>query len=48
MQNSLMDRLAELATITDTPGALTRLFLSPAHQRAITLISSWMQDSGYN
>ncbi len=46
MQNSLMDRLAELATITDTPGALTRLFLSPAHQRAITLISSWMQDSG--
>jgi acetylornithine deacetylase/succinyl-diaminopimelate desuccinylase-like protein len=46
MQNSLMNRLAELATISDTPGALTRLFLSPAHQRAITLISAWMQDAG--
>jgi len=46
MQNSLMNRLAELATVTDTPGALTRLFLSPAHQRAITLISAWMQDAG--
>lgn len=46
MQNSLMNRLAELATVTDTPGALTRLFLSPAHQHAIKLISGWMQDAG--
>jgi hydantoinase/carbamoylase family amidase len=46
MQNSLMNRLAELATISDTPGALTRLFLSPAHQRAIALITGWMQDAG--
>ena len=46
MQNSLMTRLAELATLTDTPGALTRLFLSPAHQRAIALISAWMQEAG--
>jgi allantoate deiminase len=45
MQNSLMNRLAELATISDTPGALTRLFLSPAHQRAVTLIEAWMQDA---
>jgi allantoate deiminase len=46
MQDSLMNRLAELATITDTPGALTRLFLSPAHRRAIQLIEGWMRDAG--
>jgi hydantoinase/carbamoylase family amidase len=46
MQNSLMNRLAELATLTDTPGTLTRLVLSPAHQRAIALISAWMQEAG--
>jgi allantoate deiminase len=46
MQDSLMHRLAELATITDTPGQLTRLFLSPAHRRAIQLIEGWMQDAG--
>jgi hydantoinase/carbamoylase family amidase len=46
MQNSLMNRLAQLATVSDTPGTLTRLFLSPAHQRAITLITAWMQDAG--
>jgi allantoate deiminase len=46
MQNSLMNRLKELATLTDTPGALTRLFLSPAHQRAIQLISTWMREAG--
>jgi len=46
MQNSLMNRLAELSTLTDTPGALTRLFLSPAHRRAIMLITAWMQDAG--
>jgi len=46
MQDSLMNRLAELATVTDTPGALTRLFLSPAHRRAIQLIEGWMRDAG--
>jgi allantoate deiminase len=46
MQHSLMNRLAELATLTDTPGAITRLFLSPAHRRAITLIETWMHDAG--
>lgn len=46
MSSSLMRRLAELAAITDTPGALTRLFLSPAHKRAIALVESWMQKAG--
>ena len=46
MSSSLMRRLAELAAITDTPGALTRLFLSPAHKRAITLVECWMREAG--
>ena len=46
MSHSLMNRLAELGRITDTPGALTRLFLSPAHQRAILLVEAWMQEAG--
>jgi len=46
MQDSLMNRLAELATVTDIPGQLTRLFLSPAHRRAIRLIEGWMADAG--
>ncbi len=46
MSHSLMTRLAELAAITDTPGALTRLFLSPAHALAIALVESWMREAG--
>ena len=46
MPDTLMNRLAELATITDIPGALTRLFLSPAHARAIPLVAGWMQAAG--
>jgi allantoate deiminase len=43
---SLMNRLAELAAVTDTPGALTRLFLSPAHAKAIPLVEGWMRKAG--
>jgi len=43
---SLMNRLAELAAVTDTPGALTRLFLSPAHAKAIPLVEGWMREAG--
>lgn len=46
MSSSLMRRLAELAAITDTPGALTRLFLSPAHKRAIALVESGCKRPG--
>jgi allantoate deiminase len=42
----LMDRLAELATASDTPEGLTRLFLSPAHARAVAMVQSWMQEAG--
>jgi hydantoinase/carbamoylase family amidase len=42
----LMDRLAELAAVTDGPEGLTRLFLSPAHRRAAGLVAGWMRDAG--
>jgi allantoate deiminase len=41
----LMNRLAALAQITDGDG-LTRLFLSPAHQRAAALVQTWMEAAG--
>lgn len=43
----LMQRLDLLAECTDTPGAgLTRLYLSPAHRRAVELVSGWMREAG--
>ncbi len=41
-----MARLAELAAVSDTPDGLTRLFLSPAHARAVPLVQGWMRDAG--
>ena len=41
-----MRRLAELATLSDTPDGLTRLFLSTAHKRAVALVDGWMQEAG--
>jgi allantoate deiminase len=40
-----MQRLAELATVSDTPDGLTRLFLSPAHRSAISLVEGWMREA---
>ena len=42
----LMQRLDALATARDAPDNLTRLFLSPAHKRAIGLVTGWMQQAG--
>jgi allantoate deiminase len=39
-------RLAALAALTDDPGVITRLYLSPAHRRAADLVSLWMRDAG--
>jgi allantoate deiminase len=41
-----MARLDELAGITDTPGQLTRLYLSKAHVKAIDTVSAWMREAG--
>ena len=43
---AISGRLAELAALSDEPGRLTRLYLSPAHRRAVDLVSYWMRDAG--
>ena len=42
----LMHRLDLLARCTDDRGALTRLYLSPAHRAAVDLVRDWMQRAG--
>lgn len=39
-------RLDELAALTDEPGRITRLYLSPAHRTAADLVAGWMADAG--
>jgi allantoate deiminase len=46
MAELLLRRLAELATLSDKPDGLTRLFLSPAHKRAVALVEGWMREAG--
>ena len=36
----------ELASLTDEPGRLTRLYLSPAHRNAAGCLAAWMRDAG--
>ena len=42
----LMARLAHLATFSSTPGALTRLYLTPAHKAAALQVADWMRAAG--
>lgn len=42
----ILDRCSELAQLTDEPGCITRSFLSPAMDKANTLVASWMQQAG--
>jgi allantoate deiminase len=42
----ILRRLDALALCTDTPGEITRLFLSPAHRQAVTVVSAWMNQAG--
>src|SRR5277367_3279506 len=46
MGEAIEARLAELATLTDEEGALTRLYLSPAHRKAADLVMQWMREAG--
>ena len=46
MPDILMQRLAELATASDLPDGLTRLFLSPAHGKAVAMVEHWMRLAG--
>lgn len=43
---AIMARLDELATISDEPGKITRLTLSPGHRRAVDLADRWMREAG--
>ncbi|MCW1922283.1 M20 family metallo-hydrolase [Luteolibacter arcticus] len=42
----LLSRIEELGAITDTPGSLTRTFLSPANLRAARQVMAWMEEAG--
>ncbi len=42
----LMARLDQLATFSDDPDRLTRLYLSPAHRQAMDPVMAWMQAAG--
>lgn len=42
----VMRRLNELAAVTDEPGRITRLTLSPAHRRAADVVMGWMREAG--
>jgi allantoate deiminase len=46
MSETLMQRLTELATASDSPDGLTRLFLSPTHGKAIGMVERWMRMAG--
>lgn len=43
---TIADRLAELAAVSDEPGRLTRLYLGPGHRKAVDLIANWMREAG--
>lgn len=42
----MMARLDELALITDEPGKLTRLYLSPAHKLGVEKVKRWFAEAG--
>ena len=42
----VMQRADELAEISETPGQLTRVYLSPEHLRANYLVAGWMEQIG--
>ncbi|OIH94676.1 Zn-dependent hydrolase [Curtobacterium sp. MCBA15_001] len=43
---TIVEWCAELAAVTETPGRITRVYLSPEHARVNTIVARWMQDAG--
>lgn len=43
---SVVARCDTLAALTETPGRITRVYLSPEHARANDTVRAWMQDAG--
>lgn len=46
MRRNLMQSLAALGRVSDSPEGLTRLFLSPAHKAAAVMVAGWMEEAG--
>jgi allantoate deiminase len=46
LADRIVQRIGELAAISETPGTLTRICFSPEHGRAADLILGWMRDAG--
>src|SRR5258707_4966225 len=44
--DEIVGRINELAAISETPGHLTRIFLTKEHRAAADLILGWMRDAG--
>jgi allantoate deiminase len=44
--DEIAGRIDELAAISETPGQLTRIFLTKEHRAAADLILNWMRDAG--
>src|SRR6266849_1209995 len=44
--DEIVGRINELATISETPDHLTRIFLTPEHRAAADLLLSWMREAG--
>jgi allantoate deiminase len=44
--DEIVDRINQLATISETPEHLARIFLSPEHRIAADLILVWMREAG--
>ena len=45
-ETAISARLTKLAALTDEDGALTRLYLSPAHRSAADLVIQWLREAG--
>jgi allantoate deiminase len=42
----ILQKLDRLATCTEAAGDITRLFLTPEHAQAVSMVRSWMQEAG--
>ncbi|GAC1336413.1 MAG: allantoate amidohydrolase [Bradyrhizobium sp.] len=46
LADEIVGRIEQLAAISEAPGHLTRIFLTPQHRAAAELILGWMQSAG--
>jgi allantoate deiminase len=44
----IMARIGELAVLSESPGGLTRRYLTTEHRQANELVGGWMRDAGMN